>query len=183
MTGVQTCALPILTALSGQGLLCGEPGVTNGYLYADPIGNSETLYGFERKADIVVINIGTNDYAQRVGEENFKAAYLNILRTVREKNGDGCKILCLYNAMNDTYAAAILEAVEEFGGVLEGVSVYKLEQSNGGGHPNIDEHKAYSETLKEVIKTLPEKFVHDFTVIPEGDGDSNSMDFGQLNKG
>ena len=30
-----------MTALSGQGLLCGDPGVTNGYLYADPRGNSD----------------------------------------------------------------------------------------------------------------------------------------------
>ena len=113
-----------MTALSGQGLLYGTPGVTNGYLYADPIGNSEVQYDFARKADIVVINIGTNDCYQNVGEDEFKTAYLSFLETVREKNGDSCKILCLYNAMNDTYSNAILAAVKEFGGEFNGVSVY-----------------------------------------------------------
>ncbi len=81
-----------MTALSGQGLLYGTPGVTNGYLYADPTGHAEEKYDFSRKADIVVINVGTNDFTQEVGESNFKTAYLNFLKTVREKNGDRCKI-------------------------------------------------------------------------------------------
>ena len=166
-----------MTALSGQGLLCGNPGVTNGYLYADPIGNGETQYGFERKADIVVINIGTNDYIKKVGEAEFKAAYLNILRTVREKNGDSCKILCLYNAMNDTYAGAILSAVEDFGGAIEGVTVYRLDRAEGGHHPNIEEHIAYSEALKDVILNLPEKFVSEIVVVPEGIGNSDKMEW------
>lgn len=173
-----------MTALSGQGLLCGDPGVTNGYLYADPIGNGETKYDFARKADIVVINIGTNDYwNENVSEADFKVAYLNFLRTVREKNGDGCKILCLYNTMNDTYANAILAAVEEFGGTFAGVTTYKLNRAEGNHHPNIAEHEAYAEALKDVIKNLPAKFESGITHIPNGDGSSDSMDFGQLNKG
>lgn len=173
-----------MTALSGQGLLCGDPGVTNGYLYADPIGNGETKYDFARKADIVVINIGTNDYSNKnVNEADFRAAYLNFLRTVREKNGDGCKILCLYNTMNDTYANAILSAVEEFGGTLAGVTTYKLNRAEGNHHPNIAEHQAYASVLKDVIKNLPAKFESGITHIPSGDGSSDSMEFGQLNKG
>lgn len=172
-----------MTALSGQGLLCGNPGVTNGYLYADPIGNGETKYDFARKADIVVINIGTNDFSKNVGEAEFKAAYLAFLRTVREKNGEDCKILCLYNTMNDTYAQAILSAVEEFGGTLAGVTTYKLNRADGNHHPNIAEHIAYAEALKDVIKNLPTKFESGIIHIPEEDGSRDSMDFGQLNKG
>lgn len=169
-----------MTALSGQGLLYGTPGVTNGYLYADPIGNSEVQYNFARKADIVVINIGTNDCYQKVGEAEFKTAYLSFLKTVREKNGDSCKILCLYNAMNDTYSNAILAAVEEFGGEFNGVSVYKLDRAYNNQHPNISEHEAYAETLKEIIVDLPGKYVPDITVLPSGDGSDNSIDMSQM---
>ena len=167
-----------MTALSGQGLLCGDPGVTNGYLYADPRGNSDIQYDFARKADVVVINIGTNDYwNDGVSSSSFRTAYLNFLRTVREKNGDECKILCLYNTMNDTYANAILSAVKEFGGELEGVSVYKLNRADGNHHPNAQEHIAYFNVLKEIIPELPGKFIPDITVIPSGDGSKDSIDW------
>ena len=167
-----------MTALSGQGLLCGDPGVTNGYLYADPRGNSDIQYDFARKADVVVINIGTNDYwNDGVSSSSFRTAYLNFLRTVREKNGDECKILCLYNTMNDTYANAILSAVKEFGGELEGVSVYKLNRADGNHHPNAQEHIAYFNVLKEIIPEIPGKFIPDITVVPSGDGSKDSIDW------
>ncbi len=47
-----------MTALSGQGLLVGATGLVNGYKYACPEKNSSTEYGFARKADLTVINIG-----------------------------------------------------------------------------------------------------------------------------
>jgi lysophospholipase L1-like esterase len=144
-----------MTALSGQGLLCGYPGVTNGYLYADPVGDPTVRYDFARKADVVVINIGTNDYwASDVSEDEFEAAYLAFLKTVKEKNGDTCKILCLYNTMNDTYYNAIFNAVDAIGGEAEGVYVYKLDRAHQNQHPNIAEHAAYAEVLKDVITAI-----------------------------
>ena len=171
-----------MTALSGQGLLCGAPGVTNGYLYASPLKDNTNQYSFERKADIVVINIGTNDYSKKVGEAEFKAAYKSFLQTVKEKNGKECKILCLYNTMNDTYANAILEACREMGGELEAIVTYKLDRASGTtpnivGHPTAEENKAYAEVLKDIILNLPERFDPTLNVIPEGDGDDDVIDF------
>lgn len=135
-----------ITALSGHGLICGNPDLTNGYLYSSPWRDSTEAgrYGFERKADLVIINIGTNDVAYNVGESNFRTAYLNFLNTVREKNPD-CKIVCVYNMMNDTYASAILEAVESFGGEANGVYVWKAERTSG--HPSAAMHAQYTEEL------------------------------------
>ncbi len=166
-----------MTALSRQGLLCGTPGVTSGYLYASPLKDSKNQYAFERKADIVVINVGTNDYSENVGEAEFKAAYLSFLKTVREKNGEECKILCLYNSMNDTYANAILAVAEEFGGEPMGVFVYKLDRAENNAYPGISEHAAYAEALKEVIADLPDRVIPTITVVPEGDGDADHIDF------
>ncbi|MBE6546986.1 MAG: hypothetical protein E7668_06060 [Ruminococcaceae bacterium] len=137
-----------VTALSGQGLLCGNPGMTDGYLYASPLRDKTDngMYQFERKADIVVINIGTNDYSQNKGEANFETSYLSFLNTVRQKNGADCKIVCVYNMMNDTYKDAILSAVEDFGGEGNGVYVWKAKNC-GGGHPTISQHAQYAEDL------------------------------------
>ena len=81
--------------------------------------------------------------------------------------------------MNDTYANAILAAVQEFGGTKAGVSTYKLNRVTG--HPNIQEHEAYFEVLKDVILNLPEKFVPSVTVIPEGDGESDQLNWEDIN--
>ncbi len=136
-----------VTALSGQGLLCGNPGMTEGYLYASPLRDKTDngLYQFERKADIVVINIGTNDYSQDKGEANFEASYLSFLNTVRQKNGADCKIICVYNMMNNTYENAILSAVETFGGEDSEVYVWKAQQTSG--HPSKSKHEQYAYNL------------------------------------
>ena len=139
-----------ITALSGHGLICGTPDLTNGYLYSSPWRDSTEAgkYSFERKADLVIINIGTNDVYNNMGSENFKTAYLNFLNTVREKNPD-CKIVCVYNMMNDTYESAILEAVESFGGEANGVYVWKAERTSG--HPSASMHAQYTQELLDFM--------------------------------
>ena len=136
-----------VTALSGQGLLCGNPGMTDGYLYASPLRDKTDngLYQFERKADIVVINIGTNDRNYVNDEAAFETAYLNFLNTVRQKNGEDCKIICVYNMMNDTHENAILSSVETFGGEDANVYVWKAERTSG--HPSKSKHEQYAYNL------------------------------------
>ncbi len=141
-----------VTALSGQGLIYGPScTVTEGYLYGSPLRSKDKKFAFERKADIVVINIGTNDYSQRnnanITKASFKAAYLAFLRTVAEKNGPNCQIYCLYNTMNDTFKDAIIEAVAEFGGAAKNAYTYEMTRANGNQHPNLAEHEQYTEDL------------------------------------
>ncbi len=147
------------------------------YLKTSHLKSPDTSYDFARKADIVVINIGTNDVSKSVGSETFEEYYTILLQTVREKNGEDCKILCLYNAMNHTYESAILSACERMGGVDNGITVIKLDRADGNQHPNIAEHAAYAEVLKDVIVNLPAPFDPVIEVIPEGDGDSDGIDF------
>jgi len=150
-----------ITALSGQGLFCGNPGLQEGYRYACKEKNSSQKYAFERKADIVVINIGTNDYYYSVGggtphinltEAQFKEGYYNFIRQVKEANGEDCQILCLYGMMNNTYSAGILGAVSQAGGAQNGVYALSMPASSGG-HPHATDHKAYTNTLTEYIQT------------------------------
>ena len=145
-----------VTALSGQGLLMGEPGMTKGYLYSSPLRDSTAKYSFARKADIVVINIGTNDYAYRsqygITEEALKEAYLRFVQAVIQKNGEDCKIYCLYNTMNDTFANAILEACRQLGGEEAGIFTLRMDRSYGNEHPSIAEHQVYAQKLVSYLK-------------------------------
>lgn len=145
------------------------------YLKTAPTANAEEDYGFERKADIVVINLGTNDYAQNMGEQTFEEYYVKLLNAVKEKNGEDCKILCLYNAYNNTYENAILSAVKRAGGAGKAIVAYKLDCV--GAHPTAAQHAAYAEVLKPIIENLPEPFEPILNVIPEGNGDEDNMDW------
>ena len=147
------------------------------YLKTSHLKSPNASYDFARQADIVVINIGTNDVSYSVGAEKFEDYYYTLLQTVREKNGDDCKILCLYNAMNYTYESSILSACERVGGEANGVTVFKLDRAANNAHPNIAEHAAYAAELKNVILNLPAPIAPTITVIPEGDGDLDGIDF------
>ena len=146
-----------VTALSGQGLIFGPAcTVTEGYHYASPLRTKSEKYGFARKADIVVINIGTNDYGHReqpdVNAESFKASYLAFLNTVVEKNGKDCKIYCLYKTMNNTFYESILEACSEFGATVKPVVTLELTRAEGGKHPNIQEHIGYTDAVLKLLE-------------------------------
>ena len=144
-----------ITALSGQGLLCGNPGVTKGYLYTSPLRSMENegLYAFSKQADLVVINIGTNDYSKSTAEE-FLASYLSFLQTVKEKNSSDCKILCLYNTMNDTHSASILSACAQMGGEANGIYTLKLNRTASvyTAHPTAEENAAYATVIANYLK-------------------------------
>ena len=150
-----------ITALSGQGLACGNPGMVLGYKYACYEKNSQTEYAFERKADAVIINIGTNDYSQRdklsLTSDQFANIYEEFLRTVREKNGEDCKIILVFNVMNDTFAGAINLAVKRVGGKDAGYYTFKAERTTherGNSHPSINENKKYAESIGAYIKEI-----------------------------
>ena len=145
-----------VTALSGQGLIFGPAcTVTEGYRYASPLRSKSEEYDFARKADIVVINIGTNDYGHReqpdINAETFKASYLAFLHTVIEKNGKDCKIYCLYKTMNDTFYESILAACAEFGETVKPVSTLELTRAEGGKHPTIEENVGYTAAVLELL--------------------------------
>ena len=145
-------------AQSGQGLICRGARIPKMYLHSGAELSDSALYSFDRKPDLVVINIGTNDVyckdEEQITEEAFRTAYRDFLNLVREKNGEDCKILCLYNAMNDTYQDVIHSIAEELGGEASGIWEYQLPRANNGEHPNIAEHRNYADLLLPLIKDI-----------------------------
>ncbi len=139
-----------VNALSGQGLLKGNPGTYNGYIYASALRSTETVYSFSRKADITVINIGTND-ASLQQPESFREQYTALLKEISKQNPGG-KIYCIYNTMNDNYSSEILSLCEEAGGEAAGIYTLKFDRAEKEGHPT--NHPSEGEHAREAEKLL-----------------------------
>ena len=167
-------AYPLMTAkalgadysilgLSGQGLMCYTQQIDEGYLLSSMLRDRTVQYGFERKADVVVINVGTNDYGYRnqaqlgITESAFRSEYKSFIETVKSKNGADCKIVCVYNVMNDTFQNEIMGAVSELGGEESGIYTLRLDRSTNnkaGGHPSAEDNEKYTKVLTEFIENI-----------------------------
>lgn len=146
-----------LTALSGQGICCGNPGVPLGYRYACYGKNSTTEYDFARKANLIVVNIGTNDETKAIASNQFKTDFKAFIEYAKEKNGADCKFLAVTNMKNGTYAAYITQVFDELGGESAGYYMYKAKRSvnsTASYHPSIEEHAAYVPELLELCKKI-----------------------------
>jgi lysophospholipase L1-like esterase len=80
-----------IIALSGWGAYRNNANSTSGVLgsvYENTLGTQPTpRWGFGEKADLVVINLGTNDFAQGdPGEAEFKGAFTTLVTTIRGKH-------------------------------------------------------------------------------------------------
>jgi lysophospholipase L1-like esterase len=149
-----------IVGLSGQGVIfhgVGVPNMSDGYLMSSPIRNGAASYHFSRKADVVVVNIGTNDYIYRQGagitEQSFADAYEKLLRDILARNGDACKIVCVYNTMNDTFGDTIPNICNDLGGTDAGIYSFKMNRA-ASGHPTIAENAAYTDALEGFIREV-----------------------------
>ncbi|MBQ4617317.1 MAG: hypothetical protein IJB27_02955 [Clostridia bacterium] len=117
----------------------------------------ETDWSFERPADIVVINLGTNDKSAHrtrgVKEEKVLAGMKNLVEIVRAKNPDA-KIVWVTGMMGITFKGGLTDIMEELGGAEAGYyfCVLPTGTSGGAGHPNEEEHQAGADTLIQFLK-------------------------------
>ena len=145
------------TALSGQGICCGTPGVPLGYKYACYGKDATKEYDFARKANLIIVNIGTNDETKAIDQSTFKAEFKAWVEYAKEKNGADCKFLAVTNMKNGTYRSIIEKVFEELGGEAAGYYTYKAERSRNSTasyHPSVEEHAAYVPALLELCKTI-----------------------------
>ncbi len=139
-----------ILALSGRGVIYGSPNFDKNYLHASP-SRSTAEHDFARQADIVIINLGTNEEGNNASASDFGAGYLRLLETIFQKNGDDCAVYCLYGAMNSAYSARIHEAVNAYLASHTNAKIYtlQLERSTtpGGsptwGHPGFGDNTKY----------------------------------------
>ncbi len=116
-------------------------------------------YKFERKPDVVVINLGTNDEGKwRKGEieiTKIKEDAVKLLNMVRASHADA-KIVWIYGTMDSGLADTIKSAVGEVGGEDKGFYFLlgKTNYQGGGGHPNADAHKENGKLLADFISNI-----------------------------
>ncbi len=134
----------------------------------------ETKWSFARPADIVVINLGTNDNSVRKTKFTSEAQILegmkNLTAIVRDKNPDA-RIVWATGMMGITFKKGLTEMVEELGGADAGYYFCILPKgtSGGAGHPDEAEHLAGAQTLIDFLKTnvLPEDYAAGYTTADE----------------
>lgn len=141
-------------ALSGQGLTVGNPGIFAGYRYASPNRSMKTEYGFTRKADFSILNVGTNDAFQNLSAADFEAKLKEFIAVVREKNGVDCRIVLVGGMMKTEYNDTIKRVTHELGGAAEKYYVFIADQAAGGNHPTEAEHKEYAELLGGMLDAI-----------------------------
>lgn len=163
-------------AFSGYGVYSGfsrgsrnaEDVITRYYDTAAIVPNEEHYWDFTKtENDLVVINLGTNDasYCSKsyTARQNFTAAYVELLKTVREKNPEAY-ILCILGDMNNSMYPCIEEAVrlysnEMWDSCVEARTI-TFDMANTDivvdGHPGtLANYRAYGD-LKEIINELIE---------------------------
>lgn len=118
-------------------------------------------YEFDKKADVVVVNLGTNDAGYITSKdfdysEQFPKDYLSLLRYIREKNPDAY-IICLYGFMGKQSSVdnGIKQAIQEFN---DGKAVYLtsgfIQNCMGAnGHPSQTAQKDWGDSFAEYIET------------------------------
>lgn len=141
-----------IVSWSGRSLVGGAgPALEDAYKINTRDGTTE--YDFSRKSDIVVINVGTNDRYLNISTTDFADAYERLVKYVREKNGEDCIVLAIYNTMNDNYSKEIKALMEKMGGVDNNLYAVKF-NSTVSGHPTQSENIGYTDVLYDLIEDI-----------------------------
>jgi len=148
---------------SGCGIITPGNKMINRYSEINSFANSTEWnfkYNNNKKADIIVINLGTNDrdLALSFRGDYYSKDYSNFLQIVREKNPDSI-IICIYGMMGrEDLFPLILEGIES----LNDDKIYgflfpeqKFEDGYGAQyHPNEVSNKKWAKILTAIIKNI-----------------------------
>lgn len=129
------------------------------------------FWPFERTADVVVINLGTNDKScHKASDAAVGIAIKNFMQQVRDKNPDA-KVVWVTGMMGTHYKPQVEDAVASLGGAEEGYyfCLLPLGTSGGAGHPNGEEHAAAADVLTEFLKSdvLGDEYIDGYTTVEE----------------
>ena len=119
-----------------------------------------TAYDFADQADVVVVNLGTNDAGYITSKdfdysEQFPQDYLTLLQYIREKNPDA-HIICLYGFMGKQTSVdrGIQQAVEAFNDekTIYLTSGFIQNGFGANGHPSQEAQQEWGDILAEYIE-------------------------------
>ena len=158
-----------VVAVSGWGAYRSNGNDTTAVLsrvYGNALGlNATPAWSFERPADVVVVNLGTNDFATGdPGETEFKTAYASLLATIREKHPEAF-IFCMIGPLlygtglsqATTYQTAVVDERRAAGDTrIELLNFGQQNASLGTGcswHPNVIVQTEMADRLVAAIQT------------------------------
>jgi len=129
--------------------------------------DTKAQYSFDRVPNLVVINLGTNDYyineksdhaqSANATPTKFKVKVKDFISTVRASYGKDVPIVWVsrFVGIGDAHVAAIDSAISELGG--ENAGLYRLDvtRNTGGaqGHPTVAGHKKAASELVAYINS------------------------------
>lgn len=141
---------------------CGGIGIGKGfrdevetefYPFTSYFRDKTTEYSFERKPNLVFVNLGTNDVSKDATENQVKTETKKLIEMIREKNG-GVPIVFTRNLMNDAKAAEWMKAViTEMGGESAGLYQFTLNKDGegGSGHPTKEGHAIAADMIVSFV--------------------------------
>lgn len=153
-----------VVAVSGRGVVRNQGNETSRtmpilYPLLDDYNATGVPYGFERQADVIVINLGTNDASGTVSgltPDEFEAGVYNFIKDVRRLNPKA-EIIWSYGLTKVTYQKQMKNAIEKIN--AEGdthVSFYRLQTCTDAelalGHPTAEAYASRVEGLVNAIK-------------------------------
>lgn len=142
-----------VVAISGQGILKGNPGVAGGYKYASPNRDQAAEYAFTRKPNVVVINADANDASDGFSETNYIEALESFVEYVREKNGADTHIILVGGMVKTDYVAGIKALVSKLGGAESKYYFYEATAA-AGTRPTTEENVTYASELGGMIQSI-----------------------------
>ena len=122
---------------------------------------SETLrYRPERQADLVVVNLNTNDQnhnSSAADETPYKETLKTLISEIRDAHGENVPIVWVVGMMIAPDAMVngwLNDVFAELGGESAGLYTITVETNNEGGssHPNLESHLAVSQALSAFIR-------------------------------
>lgn len=149
-----------IVAIQGIGVVCGPQEIVMGDVYPKfPfVSDPSFTYSFDRKADIVVINMGTNDFETMAAKGHTTAEVMDAMKAlalmVREKN-PGCKIVFV-TGMQPSFTRELKKLAKDLGAEANGYYYLKLKQEMSGheGHTSVKGHEENAEILTEYLRKL-----------------------------
>ncbi len=153
-------------AVSGRGVVRNYGNTTERLLPAiygkvDDYNLEGVDYGFERQADVIVINLGTNDASGTVTDltlDEFKAGVRAFLLDVRAKNPNA-EIIYAYGMLTQTYLLEIRSVVNALRAEGdEHISFLMLDKCASKeqvlGHPTAESYISRGDAIIELIEQL-----------------------------
>ncbi len=142
-----------VVAIQGIGVVCGPQTIVMGDVYPEypRVNEHDYLADQSRKADVVVINMGTNDWETKGGKGVSDDVILDKLMELglqaKEMHPD-TKIVYV-TGMQPSYTRQLENVVKDLGGSENGFYYCRLPENLKGhdSHPDLDGHRAAADTL------------------------------------